>query len=294
MAIKLNVTADYAPLKSLVIGLPDNFHQSGRVEIINKKMEKFYFSHEKPTPQTLKPEFDQLQRTLERIGVTVFHQKPVPGVPDQLTPRDIGFVIENAFVVSGMANKSRKQEYKGIERLFHHLEGELLYVPSGVILEGGDVIVDDPFVFVGLSQRSTMQGVKFLEQNFKDWHIVPVYLKSLSEGEDVLHLDCAFMPLAKDEALIHKQGFKGIPKEISEKFGSGFIEVTQQEQLELATNVLQLGPKKIISRDKLPDLNTKLKTLGYDVTVLKFDEAPKTGGSFHCCVLPLCRQQSGD
>jgi len=289
MTIKLDVKVDYATLKSLVIGLPDNFHQSGEVEVINKKMEKYYSSDEKPTPQNLKPEFDLLQKTLEGVGVTVYHQKSVLGVPDQLTSRDIGFVVGNTFVVAGMAKKSRKQEYKGIEHLFHDFEGELIYVPSGVILEGGDVIVDNPYIFLGLSQRSTMQGVEFLKQNFKDWYTVPVYLKPLSEGEDVLHLDCAFMPTAEDEALIYKPGFKEIPKEISEKYGSGFINVTKQEQLELGTNVLQLGPKKIISRDKAHGLNAKLKSLGYDVTPLKFDEAPKTGGSFHCCTLPLYR-----
>lgn len=288
MTIKLNVKTDYGNLKSLVIGLPDNFHQSGEVELVNEKQKKYY-TDEKPTPETLTPEFKQFEKTLEESWVTIYQQKPVPGIPDQLTPRDIGFVIGNTFIVAGMAKESRKQEYKGIEDLFKDFEGELLSTPKGISLEGGDVIVDDPYIFVGMSSRSTMQGVEFLKKNFKGWYVVPVYLKALSEGEDVLHLDCTFMPTAEEEALIYKPGFKEIPKEISKKYGSGYIEVTQQEQSVLATNVLQLGQKKIISRDIANSLNEKLKSLGYVVIPLKFNEAPKTGGSFHCCSLPLYR-----
>lgn len=291
--IKINVNSETGTLREVIIGLADNFHKSGEIEIVNQSMVKNYCDQNlKPTAEKAVPEFEAYKRTLEQCGVKVYLPHAVEGVPDQLTPRDIGFVIDNIFFVAGMKKESRKEEYKGIEHLFNKFDGRIIYVPEGIVVEGGDIIIDKDIVYVGLSQRTDKKGLEFLKQNLKrDYEIVPCYLKSLDESEDVLHLDCAFNPIGEGYALIYKEGFDSIPKIIDDRYR--FITVTKEEQQNLGTNVLSISQTKIIARkgNEFENLNERIRSIAsIDVVEVKFDEAPKTGGSFRCCALPLYRE----
>ncbi|MBS3122936.1 hypothetical protein J4434_08715 [Candidatus Woesearchaeota archaeon] len=291
--IKIGVNSETTKLREVVIGLADNFHKSGEVEIVNQSMFKNYCDPNlKPTAEKAVPEFEAYKRTLEQYGVKVYLPHAVKGVPDQLTPRDISFVIGNTFYIAGMKKESRKVEYKGIEYLFDKFDGNIIYVPNGIVVEGGDILVDKDVVYVGLSQRTDRRGLEFLRQNLgKDYKIIPCYLKSLDESEDVLHLDCAFNPIGEGCALIYKEGFEFIPKIIEDRYH--FITVTKEEQQILGTNVLSISPNTLIVRHgkEFVNLNKRIRNAtGVNVVEIKFDEAPKTGGSFRCCALPLYRE----
>ncbi len=189
-----------------------------------------------------------------------------------------------------MASEPRKREKKGIERFIQRIKpSHVIEVPEDVVIEGGDIIVDKGIVFVGISQRTTADGVDFLEHALRRsyFDVVPVELKSLTEGEDVLHLDCAFNPVGRNHALIYPDGMKDIPSSITNTYE--LIEVTRDEQQQLGVNVLSLSQDTVISRHSAIRVNQALRGIGLRVIELKFDEAPKTGGSFRCCTLPLRR-----
>lgn len=275
-------------LRSVVLGYPDNFHADlTTVEIVNNTQLRCYSdSQTRPTAQRLKLEFDVFQQILENHGVTVFYPKPC-SAPDQLTPRDIAFVVDKTLFVAQMAKASRKQEHKGISFLLEEMS-QVVSVPETVVIEGGDIIVDNDMVFVGISQRTTMDGYRWLVEQLPAFTIVPVPLKSLNNGEDCLHLDCVFVPVGTNHALIYPNGIDNkIPAELRRY---KWLEVTKEEQGELATNVLSLSESCVVSRHSAVRANKLLKAIGLEVITLKFDEAPKTGGSFRCCTLPLVRR----
>ena len=275
-------------LRSVVLGYPDNFHADPTaVEIVNDTQFHYYAdSQTRPTAQRLKPEFDAFQQEMEKHGVKVFYPTPCP-VPDQLTPRDIGFVCGETFFLAQMAKESRKREHEGIGFLLESME-RVVKVPETVVIEGGDIVVDRGVVFVGISQRTTMDGYRWLVEQLPTFTVVPVPLKSLDEGEDCLHLDCVFVPVGECHALVYPNGIDGEnPAELGKY---KWIKVTKEEQLQLATNVLSLSKNCVISRHSAIRVNTLLEEIGLQVIALKFDEAPKTGGSFRCCTLPLIRR----
>ncbi|MFH1439795.1 MAG: arginine deiminase family protein [Candidatus Woesearchaeota archaeon] len=295
--IRIGISSETGTLREVIIGLADNFHMSGEVEIVNQAMEYNYSDPAlRPTAEKALPEFEAYKTVLEQHRIKVHLPNAVDNVPDQLTPRDIGFVVGNKFFVAGMKKKSRKLEYKGIEHLFGRIDGEIIYVPEEIVLEGGDVIVDENVVYVGISQRTDEPGLEFLKQILgKDYTIQPCYLKSLDKNEDVLHLDCAFNPIGKGHALIYIEGFEKIPDSMKEKYQ--FIEVTKEEQENLGTNVFSVSPDIIIARQGrgFENLNQKIREItGAYVIEIQFDEAPKTGGSFRCCSLPLYRELRGE
>ncbi|MEM7224899.1 MAG: arginine deiminase family protein [Pseudomonadota bacterium] len=292
MSILFDVTNEFDRLAHVVMGTAEGYHRdSSQVEIVNGTQQRTVDAAGHPTEAGLLPEFAAFRAAMEAAGVTVHQPELAPNsVQDQTCPRDIGFVIGEVFVAAGMRNQSRIEELDGIRHLLADCVGPALEVPAGVALEGGDVVVDGDHVFVGFGQRSDPEGLDFLRAKFGEaFEIVPLPPRSLAEGEDVLHLDCAFNPLGLGHALIYPDGLAEIPAIVRDKFS--WIEVTQTEATALATNVLSVAPDKIIARAG-PDcarVNGELRKAGYDVTEVAFDGVPSTGGSFRCATMPLRR-----
>ena len=279
------------PLKLVIIGLARGYRKVEEYfEIHNVNLE-----HGGPEEGQLVDEFKGYVKALEDRGVTVLRPEYVGKfVYDQLTPRDIGVTIGNRFLICNMKLKSRRYEVAGIFPHILKMEGEepniLIPEDHDALLEGGDIMVDKGFIFLGISQRSNEKGFKYLKENFgNEYKVIPVRCTSLDEGENVLHLDCTFNPVGEDMALIYPDGFEEIPAEITDNYK--LIEVTREEQQELATNVLNIDKKTLIARDhpSCKRINQKLRDLGFEVIEIKFDGPPAAGGSFRCCSLPLIR-----
>lgn len=278
-------------LKTVIIGLAEGYRKvDAYLEIHNENLKEGF-----PDREDLIVEFEDFVKVLKERNIEVLRPDYVGKfVYDQLTPRDIGVTIGNKFVICNMKLSSRRYEVAGIFKHILQMEGSepniLLPPQYDILLEGGDIIVDKGFIFLGISQRSNQKGLEYLQAEFgHDYHVVPVYCSSLKEGENVLHLDCTFNPVGEDMALIYPDGFKEIPKEIKDNYR--WIEVNHEEQSELATNVLSIDKKTIIARDHpvCKRVNGELRKAGFEVIEVKFDGAPSAGGSFRCCSLPLIR-----
>lgn len=253
--------------------------------MINASQRAFYPTAQAPTAQSLKPELDWLGALLSSNGVHVERPRTIPGIKDQLTPRDIGFVIGDTFFVSNMSHPSRREEWRGIEELLKRQPAlKVVHFPDDATVEGGDIIVDRDCVFVGTGNRTNDRAVAFLQGVLAQspFKVVPVPL-----ADCTLHLDCSFNPLG-EHALIYPAGLSEIPPELHRY---NWIVATDEEQRELAVNVLMLSPDTVISRDTSVRLNRLMAERGLRVYAVPFDETPKTGGSFRCAVLPLRREE---
>ena len=282
------VDTETAPLRTVIVGYPDNFLQVD-AEIINETQRLYYDGPDAPTTAAVTAQLNGFIDTLRANGVTVLQPHPLPYVPDQMMTRDIGVVIGTTFIVTTMAAASRRLEWRGYSHLFERFpeDVKVLFGPEDLVIEGGDVIVDRGKVFVGIGQRTTLAGAAWLMQLVPDFEIVPIYLSGLHEGEDVLHLDCSFLPVGDGHALIYPGGMREVPAAIRETYD--LIEVTREEQQVLGTNVLSISPSCVISQPTSERINSEMRARGIDVIEVPYSEPPKTGGSFRCCTLPLHR-----
>ncbi len=286
-----NQYAETDPLRRVIIGRYRGYRaQSAYEEIVNEAQKTGL-----PTESELQPEFEAFRQALQAEGVEV--QEPAyvgKFVYDQLTPRDIGMVIGKRFLICNMARASRRYEVTGI---FPHILSEQAAEPNLLIpddpfalMEGGDIVVDKGRLLAGVSQRTNEAGLAYLERQFgKEFEVLPVYCKALSQGENVLHLDCTFNPIGRRHCLIYPDGFQRIPPFIRENYK--WISVSREEQAALATNVLSVNEETVISRQHplCRRVNAEMRSAGFRVLELPFNAAPSTGGSFRCCSLPLER-----
>ena len=68
------------------------------------------------------------------------------------------------------------------------------------------------------------------------------------------------------------------------------IEVSEEEQFTLGTNVLSIGYNKIISLPVNKKVNEELRKRGFEIIEVDITEIIKSGGSFRCCTLPIHRE----
>ncbi|GAB3828876.1 dimethylarginine dimethylaminohydrolase family protein [Pontibacter rugosus] len=279
-------------LRKVIVGRYENYAAAqAYVEVVNEDQKNGL-----PQQEQLKKEFKAFRQVLADAGVEVLVPAYVaPFVYDQLTPRDLGMVIGEKFLLCTMAKRSRRYEAAGIFPYLQNIpsDSQRIILPDSptCLIEGGDIIIDKGNIYVAVSQRTNREGVEFLKQRFgSEFNVVPVEAQTLADGENVLHLDCMFNPIGKNAALIYEAGFKTIPKEITDTYD--LISVTKAQQQELATNVLSLSQQKLISRDHevCKPVNELIRKRGIEVVELTFDAAPATGGSFRCCTLPLLRE----
>lgn len=282
----ITATSETGRLHTVIIGYPDNFDLDNAA-IINETQKLYYFGENKPQKEKLIQEMDAYVACLKAQNVEIIRPRPVADVPDQLMPRDIGVVIGPTFLLTSMADPSRQAEWRGIAHHLEALQAPICQAPADIVLEGGDIVVDKGHIFVGISQRTTAAGVAWLASQFPHYHVVPVPLKGVDEGENILHLDCAFVPVGQHHALIYPDGLQRIPQALRDLYN--WIPVTRAEQDKLTTNVLSISPTQVISRASSTRINAILEEIGLTVYALPYEEAPKTGGSFRCCSLPLRR-----
>lgn len=282
------------PLKKVIIGRHKGYRKvDAYVERVNKKQETGL-----PSQPKLEGEFKVFKETLTRCGVEVLTPDHVGKfVYDQLTPRDIGITIGNKFVLSNMAKSSRRYEAAGIFKHILSMDGNepsILIPPRpDILLEGGDIVIDKGFIFVGQTKRTNKAAVIYLKETFEPaFKVIPVPCNSFGENGRILHLDCVFNPVGEHHALVHPAGLKRLPQAITDTYK--LIEVNGHAQKALATNVLSIHPNLVISRKspRCHAVNEQLRKLGIQVIALSFEGATATGGSFRCCSLPLIRQNN--
>lgn len=107
-------------------------------------------------------ELDALLKVLLERGVTAHRPtavKPLPGEPaglGQMFSRDPIMVVGERIIDGQLQIAMRRKERRGLDELLNRLKQNGAWVspvpPEGAFLEGGDVIVDLPYVYVGISR----------------------------------------------------------------------------------------------------------------------------------------------
>jgi N-dimethylarginine dimethylaminohydrolase len=224
-------------------------------------------------------EFEEL---LKEHGVEVIKLPSSEKFPEQVFTRDIGFTVGEDVFVAEMASDIRKGEEEALEEWLD--DEDIMFQTTTNRVEGGDVIVDRGTLFVGISSRTSIEAAEKLKDDLPDYTIIPVPF-----DEKYLHLDCVFNILSPEVGLIFKKAFD--PR-IVDMFSTTYklIEVSEEEQFTMGTNVLSIGDKKVFSLPQNKNVNAQIRAHGFEVIEVDFSEIIKSGGSFRCCSMPVNRE----
>lgn len=268
---------EYDPLKRVILCQPQ--YMTIR-EVINETQKQF--EDEGIHIERALEQHRELVRTLEAKGIEIillpYHKK----FPEQVFTRDIGFTLGQTIFVAKMAHDVRIGEEDVLKQWLDDEEMSY-YTLAEDRIEGGDVIIDRETIYVGLSNRTHQEAVDHLQSI-----LIQFEVKAIPFKERYLHLDCVFNVVSPEIALIYPPA---LTKEDIDLFSSRYelIEVSEEEQFTLGTNVLNIGNKKILSLPVNKQVNEKLRNRGFEVIEVDITEIIKSGGSFRCCTLPILR-----
>jgi N-dimethylarginine dimethylaminohydrolase len=276
---KIQCFTEYNVLKKVILCQPQYMNIR---DVINETQK--HFKNEGIHIEKALEQHDEFVDTLRGQGIEVillpYHKK----YPEQVFTRDIGFTLGETIFVADMASDVRNGEENVLKQW---LEDEEIsyYNIIGHQIEGGDVIIDRDTIYIGLSNRTNAEAIGHLQNLLKkQFDIIPIDFKS-----KYLHLDCVFNIVSPELALIYPDALK--PEHI-DLFKKRYevIEVSEEEQFTLGTNVLSIGYKKIISLPVNKKVNEELRKRGFEIIEVDITEIIKSGGSFRCCTLPIHRE----
>lgn len=291
--IKLHVRDETAPLEAVVLGIAEDMGEQLDINPVSKfhKENGTY-----PTESDIKREIATFEKVLKDEGIMVYRPDSLSAT-DQIFTRDIGFVIEDKFIVANMLEPARKQELPGIQYLLNQIDpNKTLIPPPAARVEGGDVLLWGDYIFVGISHRTNLQGYAFLKKSFpnKLVHALPLVVSD-DPDEHVLHLDCTFQPVGKDQAIIYHDGFAEKPEILYQLFPQDkLIEVDLDEKKRMFPNVFSIGPDKVVVERSFTRLIEALKARGFTVFEVDYTETSKLSGLLRCSTMPLRRSNEAN
>jgi len=206
---------------------------------------------------------------LRAAGCEVLELPALPGCPDAVFVEDTAVVVAELAVLAWPGAASRRGEVESIaEALAPHRELRRVEAPG--TLDGGDVLVVGRRVFVGLSSRTTREGVAQLGALLAplgyDVRGVAVsgclHLKSAATrvGDELLLVNPAWVDPAAFAPLPH------VPVDADEP---------------CAANALRVG-ERVILPAAFPRTRERLEARGSTVVPVEVDELAKAEGGVTC------------
>ena len=276
---------------------PNIYQTYDPLSIINLKRGTY------PKKSDLIKELNSYKKALEINGVDVYELDSVPNC-NQIFARDIGFVIGDYFFISNIL-PLRHKEINGLNSIIKKIDNsKIVKLNTNIHIEGGDIILDNDYIFVGyynkddyekqITARTNLKAVKFLQKKFTNKKVKAFELrKSIADpSKNALHLDCCFQPLGDSLAVISKYGFSNLKdyEWLIKYYGKeNVLDLNKKEMSLMMCNFLSISKNKVISDIRFTKLNSWLKSKKIKTIEINFKEVSKQGGLFRCATLPLER-----
>ena len=197
----------------------------------------------------------------------------------QVFTRDIGFFIGGILFVSNLKDENRKDEINPLLKFIE--EHKIQYYTMKNNIEGGDVILYDNYIFIGLSDRTSKEGIEevqkvLIEKNI-DMKVIPINF-----NKEKLHLDCVFNVLREGEGVTSDYVYDN---HILNRYVKKLYKIGKPLSDKLATNFVKLKDGTIITG--VLEMAEFLEGKGYRTIYCPYEEIEKAGGSLGCSTLPI-------
>jgi N-dimethylarginine dimethylaminohydrolase len=303
--MELHITNETGRLREVILGLPrSNGPIPSLSETIDSKSYESVLHGTYPSEEDIVAEMGAFEAVLHKYGVKVYRPALVKGC-NQVFSRDVGFVIDDKIIVSNVI-PDRQEEIDAYEDIYRQIHYKNIYnLPEAVHVEGGDVILYNDVIFLGQydfpdypsvkTARTNRLALDYLRMIFPDKTIIPLNLRKSDTDpyEGILHLDCTFMPVGRNRALLYRDGFIN-PRDaehLMEFFGpENVFDLTREEMYWMNANVFSISEDIVVTEEHFSRLNRHLRDVwGMTVETVPYREISRMGGLLRCSTLPLRR-----
>ncbi len=303
--MELHIQNETSRLREVILGLPQSNGPAPSLgQTFDSKSYESVLNGIYPAEEDIVHEMGAFENVLLKYGVKVYRPELVENC-NQIFSRDVGFVIDDKIIVSNII-PDRQEEIDAYWRIYGQIHYKHIYnLPETVHVEGGDVVLYNDYIFLGQydfpdyrevkTARTNRLALDFLKMIFPNKTIIPLNLRKSDTDpyEGILHLDCTFMPVGRDKAIIYKPGFMN-PRDadhLIEMFGAeNVFTLTTEEMYYMNSNIFSISEDIVVTEEHFTRLNDHLRNVwGMTVETVPYREISKMGGLLRCSTLPLRR-----
>jgi dimethylargininase len=207
--------------------------------------------------------------------------------PDCCFIEDILIVIYDILIITNPGAESRKGEIIDVEKYIrdNYDENNIFNIMASGTLDGGDVLIVENDIFIGITKRTNIDGfnqVKNILKNKTKYNIYPIYVESLHLKSVITYLKNNILIISDCE--IGRNVYHQIENICPNKYK--FIFVPDRT----ASNILCINDNLII-QDNFPESEKIFEILAkeYDLNIYKLNmsEFIKADGALTCCSVIL-------
>ena len=303
--LKLNVNNETSRLLAVVLGTATSNGPSPTLEeCYDPKSRENILANTYPIEKDMIKELKELEDVLVKHNVEVYRPEIINEY-NQIFSRDIGFVIDDFFIVANILPE-RSKEISAIGNIINLIsEKRIINLPRDCHVEGGDVILHNDYVFIGTyngndyssfkTARTNYKAINFLKERFPEKKIISFDLikSDLEPTKNALHLDCCLQPVGNGKLVTCSDAFlkRHQYEWLIDYFGDeNILDISLSEMSEMNCNFFSIDTNIVVSEKSFSKLNSWLR--GFDIVVeeINYKEISKQGGLLRCSTLPLIRE----
>jgi len=214
--------------------------------------------------ETAAAQHQQYLRLLESLGCTLVELPADDAFPDCVFIEDTAVVLDDLAVITRPGPESRRGETRAVAEVLAAYR-PVVRIEAPATIDGGDVLVLDDRIYVGLSTRTNDAAVDQL-RSLTRREVVPVAVGG------VLHLKSAVTRVSRDTLLIRREWIDAAP------FASWTLLDAEEP------NALLVGDV-VVYPSAYPETAKALASRGIEVRTVDASELAKAEGGLTCCSL---------
>jgi len=227
-----------------------------------------------PDPQQFDIQHRAYIAALENAGVTAHILPPQEQFPDSVFIEDTALCLSKGAVIMRPAAASRAGETAMMAAVLSPFFDDIRHIDDGGFIEGGDVLVTESEIIVGLSSRTDMAGAERLKGCVSPWGYT---VRVLETPPEILHFKTA-CSLLDEETILLTKGMAAM------EFFQNYCSLVVPNGEEAAANAIRVNDYVFISTG-FPKTAELLAKAGYRVVALATGEAAKVDGGLSCLSL---------
>lgn len=210
---------------------------------------------------------------LRRCDLTVRILDADSRYPDSTFIEDIALCTPECAIITNPGAPSRNGEKNGIRQVLHNYYENIEEIVSPGTLEAGDVMMVGSHYFIGISDRTNIDGADQMINILKKYRMTGL---KVTMGK-MLHLKSGVSYLENDNMLICNEF-------INNKEFARFNHIIINEDESYAANSLWVNGK-IFVPDGFPKTRKNIEKAGYETIILDVSEFRKIDGGLSCLSL---------
>ena len=210
---------------------------------------------------------------LTKCGLDVLVLEPCEEYPDSTFVEDVALITPNCVIITRPGAPSRRGEVHEIEFVLKQKFNNIEAIEAPGTIEGGDIMMVGDHYYIGLSERTNIEGAK---------QIIQILTKYGMSGSTiflnkVLHLKTGLSYLEENNLVVCGEFIKDSSLE-----GYNRIEIPENESY--AANCIWVNESVIIPLG-YPTTKQRIKNAGYPVIETDVTEFQKLDGGLSCLSL---------